>query len=71
MGPEALAVRIADLSDNIDRLLALEEVDRFHRLELKSRVLLTACTQMGMKGQDLRGLRVRLQRLLRTRRVYE
>lgn len=68
LGAEALAIRIADLTDNIDRLLALEEADRFHRLEIKSRVLLTACTQLGMGGQDVRGLRFRLRQLLKVRK---
>lgn len=69
VGAEALAVRIADLTDNIDRLLALEELDRYHRLEIKSRILLTASIQLGMKGQDIKGLQYRLRQLLRVRKA--
>lgn len=67
LGNNALGIRIADLSDNVDRMLALGEVDRFHRLEIKLKLLLRRCEDCGLKGKEILGLKTRLKKLVAVR----
>ncbi len=68
IGGDALAIRIADLSDNIDRMLALGEVDRYHRLEIKLRLLLKSCQECRIASKELVGLKSRLKKIVAVRR---